>query len=274
MRPWQGGQSTQYSSAWGSAMAGLLRNTRQPRRGLLVPAPPPSPARIGKDKGKPIRREPCPLVVAISSAGHPLALPRTGRPRVASGGRPSDASSPPAFLATIGKAPLGVWRGADDAGRWADRRQDPWPAEQITPMQGRYLWRGFTLVELLVVVTILGILVAMVVPRLAGRTQQARVARAEADVKANLALALDLFELDNGRYPTTEEGLNALRIKPPDATNWNGPYLKRDALDPWGHPYRYRYPGAQNPADYDLSSLGPDGSEGTPDDIVSWKAAA
>ncbi len=130
---------------------------------------------------------------------------------------------------------------------------------------------GFTLVELLVVVTILGILVAMVVPRLAGRTQQARLARAEADVKANLALALDLFELDNGRYPTTEEGLNALRIKPPDAKNWNGPYLKRDALDPWGRPYRYRYPGAQNPADYDLFSLGPDGSEGTPDDIVSWK---
>lgn len=130
--------------------------------------------------------------------------------------------------------------------------------------------RGFTLVELLIVVTILGILVAMVVPRLAGRTEQARAARAEADVRGNIALALDLFELDTGRYPTTEQGLAALRAKPADAENWRGPYLKRDPVDPWGRGYRYLQPGQKNTQDYDLFSLGPDGAEGTSDDIGNW----
>ncbi len=132
------------------------------------------------------------------------------------------------------------------------------------------LGRGFTLVELLIVVTILGILVAMVVPRLAGRTEQARVARAEADVKGNIALALDLFELDIGRYPRTEEGLAALRAEPPDAENWRGPYLKQEPVDPWARPYEYAQPGQKNPQDYDLFSLGPDGVEGTSDDIGNW----
>ncbi len=131
--------------------------------------------------------------------------------------------------------------------------------------------RAFTLIELLIVVTILGVLVAMVVPRLAGRTEQARVARAEADVKSNIILALDLFELDNGRYPTTQEGLNALRAQPPDAKNWRGPYLKQSPTDPWGRSYRYVYPGSHNPQDYDLFSVGPDGAEQTPDDVGNWE---
>ncbi len=130
---------------------------------------------------------------------------------------------------------------------------------------------GFTLVELLVVVTILGILIAMVVPRLAGRTEQARRARAEADVKGNIVLALDLFETDTGKYPTTEQGLAALRTKPADAENWRGPYLKQNPVDPWNHPYRYLYPGTRNPSDYDLFSVGPDGAEGTSDDIGNWE---
>ena len=142
------------------------------------------------------------------------------------------------------------------------------PPSLVSPVS--LVSRGFTLVELLIVVTILGILVAAVVPRLAGRTEQARVGRAGADVKGNIALALDLFELDAGKYPTAEQGLAALRAAPADVENWRGPYLKQEPMDPWGHPYRYRYPGSRNPKDYDLFSLGPDGVEGTADDIGNW----
>lgn len=137
--------------------------------------------------------------------------------------------------------------------------------------------RGFTLVELLIVVTILSILVAMVVPRLAGRTEQARKARAQADVKGNIPLALDLFELDTGRYPTTEEDLAALLTQPvgiADGTDekiWRGPYLKHPPVDPWGRSYHYVSPGVHNPQDYDLFSLGPDGTEGTRDDVGNWE---
>lgn len=141
----------------------------------------------------------------------------------------------------------------------------------FTPLdRGNRHLTGFTLVELLIVVTILGILVAAVVPRLAGRTEQARVARARSDVSGNIALALDLFELDSGKYPAAEQGLSALRTAPADAENWRGPYLKQEPIDPWGNPYRYLYPGTRNPKDYDLFSLGPDGVEGTADDIGNW----
>lgn len=131
--------------------------------------------------------------------------------------------------------------------------------------------KGFTLVELMLVVIIIGILVAMVMPRLAGRAEQAKAAAARTDIEANIGTALDLYELDNGSYPTTSEGLAALRTKPPSAANWRGPYLKKEPKDPWGNPYIYTSPGAHN-SDYDLSSYGKNGVEGG-DDITNWDTA-
>ena len=132
--------------------------------------------------------------------------------------------------------------------------------------------RGVTLVELMLVVIIIGILVAMVAPRLTGKSQQARIAAAKADINAHLSTALDLFELGVGRFPTTQEGLAALRTAPSGATGWKGPYLKRDVpKDPWGRKYAYRSPGQHNREDYDLFSTGPDGVEGGDDDVTNWQ---
>jgi general secretion pathway protein G len=135
---------------------------------------------------------------------------------------------------------------------------------------------GFTLVELLLVVTIILILAGMVIPRMAGRTEQARKAAAKADIETNIAIALDLYELDNGRYPTSEQSLRALVSKPtssPEPANWNGPYLKKRKIpaDPWNRPYVYVSPGTHNVEDYDLYSYGPDGVEGGGDDITNWE---
>ena len=137
---------------------------------------------------------------------------------------------------------------------------------------------GFTLVELLLVVTIILILGGMVITRMAGRTEQARQAAARADIETNIAMALDLYELDSGRYPTTEQGLGALIRKPsssPAPTNWNGPYLKKrkTPVDPWGKAYTYASPGVHNLEDYDLYSYGPDGVEGGGDDVTNWEEA-
>jgi general secretion pathway protein G len=128
---------------------------------------------------------------------------------------------------------------------------------------------GFTLVEIMLVVMIIGILVAMVMPRLAGRTEQAKMAAAKTDIEANIGTALDLYEADNGVYPTTTEGLNALRVQPASATNWKGPYLKKEPKDPWSNLYVYTAPGVHN-LDYDLYSCGKNGVEGGGDDVTNW----
>lgn len=133
-----------------------------------------------------------------------------------------------------------------------------------------FSFKGFTLIELMLVIIIIGALVAMVLPRLTGRSEQARASAAKADIKVNIATALKLFELDNGYFPSTEEGLNALFSKPGSATNWNGPYLESKPLDPWGREYQYKSPGDHRQQDYDLFSLGKDGKEGK-DDIVNWE---
>ena len=130
--------------------------------------------------------------------------------------------------------------------------------------------KGFTLIELMLVVIIIGVLAAMVMPRLVGRSDEARVATAKADINSNINLALDLFELDTGRYPTTEEGLQALRANPASLQNWKGPYLKKDPKDPWRKAYAYQYPGSHN-NDYDLFSAGPNGMEGDTDDVTNWQ---
>ncbi len=137
---------------------------------------------------------------------------------------------------------------------------------------------GFTLVEMLLVVMIITTLAAMVVPRFTGRAKEAKIAAATADIQANLASALDLYEVDNGAYPTTEQGIAALLeapTLPPAAKRWRGPYLKkRGAIkDPWGNPYVYRSPGVHNREDFDLYSLGPDGSEEGHDNITNWEDA-
>ena len=134
--------------------------------------------------------------------------------------------------------------------------------------------KGFTLIELMLVVIIIGVLVAMVAPRFAGRSKQAKITAARADIEANIAVALELFELDNGRYPTSEEGLSALRGKPSDLESWRGPYIKkRIPVDPWNNPYQYKCPGELGD-DYDLFSCGPDGVVGGGDDIANWEESA
>ncbi|MFQ5681580.1 MAG: type II secretion system major pseudopilin GspG [Candidatus Omnitrophota bacterium] len=134
--------------------------------------------------------------------------------------------------------------------------------------------RGFTLIELMIVVIIIAALAAMVVPRLSGRSEQARIAIAKSDIESNIGMALKLYELDNGNFPTTEQGLNALLSQPssdPAPLNWNGPYLEKSPVDPWKNLYQYKYPGARNPSGYDLYSLGKDGVGGTDDDVGNWQ---
>ena len=136
---------------------------------------------------------------------------------------------------------------------------------------------GFTLIEIIVVVIILGLLVGLVGPQVVGRVGQSRVEVAAAQIEM-LATQLDLYRLDNGGYPTSEQGLAALWKKPsvgPRPSHWRGPYSRKSIPpDPWGNPYVYRYPGVENPRGYDLVSHAADGrpgGEGEAADIQSWE---
>lgn len=150
---------------------------------------------------------------------------------------------------------------------------------QIVPHRavGRRFARGFTLVEIMVVVVIIGILGALVVPKLLGRTGESRVVAAKTDI-ATLMQSLKLYKLDNQRYPTTEQGLNALIAKPssgPSANGWKeGGYIDKLPKDPWGHDYQYLAPGLHG--EVDVFSFGADSQaggegEGEDADVGSWQ---
>jgi general secretion pathway protein G len=133
--------------------------------------------------------------------------------------------------------------------------------------------RGFTLIELLVVVVIIGLLAGLVAPRYFGQLGKSNVSVARAQIE-NFGKALDQYRIDVGSYPSTNQGLQALVVKPDGADKWQGPYLAKTVPnDPWGRPYRYKAPGDHG--DYDLSSLGADGQPGGSGenvDITSWES--
>jgi general secretion pathway protein G len=135
---------------------------------------------------------------------------------------------------------------------------------------------GFTLIEVLVVVVVIAILATFVAPNLFRNVDDARVATAKAQIES-FATALDAYRLDNGRYPTSAQGLAALWQKPvvDPPVNWREPYLRKAVpMDPWGRPFIYRAPGTDNPSGFDLLSLGADGQpggSGVNADITSWK---
>ncbi|MCW5557294.1 MAG: type II secretion system major pseudopilin GspG [Verrucomicrobiae bacterium] len=144
----------------------------------------------------------------------------------------------------------------------------PTPFHSRKP-QGR---SGFTLIELLLVLVILGVLAAIVVPKFAGRTEQARITAAQSQI-STFGTVLDAFEVDNGYYPKGKNGLQDLITQPRDAKNWRGPYLNNVSeppKDPWGNAYIYECPGKNNPTSYDILSMGPDGRVGGDDDITNW----
>ena len=131
---------------------------------------------------------------------------------------------------------------------------------------------GFTLIEVLIVMVILGLLAALVGPRMFGKVGKSKQKAAKAQI-ALFETTLDTYRLDVGRYPTTEEGLESLRTNPGDSKKWDGPYLqKKVPVDPWGNAYEYKSPGEHG--DYDIISYGADGNLGGEEedqDIVSWK---
>ena len=132
---------------------------------------------------------------------------------------------------------------------------------------------GVTLIEMMVVVTIIALFAALVLPRMMGQADKARKTAARAQINA-YTTALGSYKLDTGVFPTTEQGLQALRTKPENVENWQGPYLQKDVEgDPWGHPYLYRFPG-EHGDEPDIVSYGADGQpggDGINADILSWK---
>jgi general secretion pathway protein G len=132
---------------------------------------------------------------------------------------------------------------------------------------------AFTLVELLLVLAILAILAGIVLPRMSGRTQQAKIARAQTEI-STFSTALGAYNVDTGDFPKGKNGLLFLVQKPNGVQGWRGPYLENQTtvpLDPWNNPYIYECPGKHNPTGFDILSMGPDGRVGGDDDICNWQ---
>ena len=142
---------------------------------------------------------------------------------------------------------------------------------------GPKIKRAFTLVELLLVITIISVLAGVVVPRFFGKTNEARIAAARKTIVGTLGIALDLFEQDMGRYPSSDEGLQAL-VQNPGTGKWKGPYIQSIAipLDPWDLAYRYTFPSQLTSSEtlYDIISAGPDGVFGNEDDVSNHTTLA
>ncbi len=155
----------------------------------------------------------------------------------------------------------------------AYRLMSPQAMNKLLRSVSRTAQRGFTLIELMVVLVIIGVLAALIVPNVIERADDARVTAARTDIN-NLMQALKLYRLDNQRYPTAEQGLQALLTRPtagPAAPNWK-PYVEKLPNDPWGHPYQYMNPGIKG--EIDVLSFGADGQsggEGKNADIGSWQ---
>lgn len=134
--------------------------------------------------------------------------------------------------------------------------------------------RAFTLLEVLMVIVILGVLAALLVPQFVGTGEKAKIDAARIFVTGTIGTQLNLFRTHCGRYPTTEEGLKALLVKPDDeeiAAKWGGPYVSKIEKDPWGSDYVYESPGTYNEDSYDLSSPGPNRRSGDEDDVTNWE---